>query len=360
MKRSRFPRVCVVVLNWNGRDDTLRCLESIRNLNYANHQTIVVDNGSVDDSPRLISSAFPNVTVLQNPSNQGYAAGNNGGILSALSRGADYVWLLNNDTLVEPETLSRLIDRGESDDRIGLLSPLIRDFDFPHAVQFCGTLADAQTKRFVTIRNKEDASVKADGHLLLLWGTALLVKSHVVRAIGYLDERYFAYQEDLDFALRALDAGFLNVVVDDAVVYHKVAASTGVHSRLRHGLLMRNEFLLWRGRLNGETRSRYALRYLGRSLEHSLNESSQGHFEAAAGRLDGAWSAFCGDRGPWRESRVMPPFLKAVLHYHPYFWTALLERGVRGVFADAVHRWAGWAGRSALAVQRNFSRNRSG
>src|SRR4051794_31005071 len=108
------PRVFVVVLNWNGLNDTLRCLESLAAVTVPPTSVIVVDNGSRDDSVAQISYRFPDVTVLTNVKNEGFASACNQGMVVALERGAAYVLLLNNDTTVAPDFLEHLVRAADS------------------------------------------------------------------------------------------------------------------------------------------------------------------------------------------------------------------------------------------------------
>src|SRR5215470_14085112 len=107
MNSSEKPLVAVVVLNWNGCNETLACLESLIKLSYPPCDLIVVDNGSTDNSVAAVRSKYPNVEVIQTGKNLGYAGGNNVGIRRALEKGAQYILILNNDTRVSPDAISR-------------------------------------------------------------------------------------------------------------------------------------------------------------------------------------------------------------------------------------------------------------
>src|SRR5689334_13312211 len=138
MPEPMSPSVSVVLLNWNGWKDTIPCVESLRQLGYANVQIVVVDNASTDESEERIRAACPDVTLLQSGANRGFAGGNNVGIRYALEHSADYVWLLNNDTLVRPNTLSALVARAESDPRIGFVGSKILYASRPDLVWYAG------------------------------------------------------------------------------------------------------------------------------------------------------------------------------------------------------------------------------
>src|SRR5712691_2717467 len=124
------PHVAVVVLTWNGEDDTLACLASLGRVEYDNLSVVVVDNGSADRTVLRVRTEFPEVAVLETGANLGFAAGNNVGIQHALDRGAEYVFLLNNDTEVDPELIRHLVDAAEPDASAGVLGPKV--FFFSH------------------------------------------------------------------------------------------------------------------------------------------------------------------------------------------------------------------------------------
>ena len=103
------PKVTVIILNWNGKEDTLECLASVKKIDYSNFEIVLVDNGSVDDSVEAVSEHYPDVTLLQTGDNLGYAGGNNVGIRYALDNKAEYVLLLNNDTVVDVQLINAFI-----------------------------------------------------------------------------------------------------------------------------------------------------------------------------------------------------------------------------------------------------------
>jgi len=123
--RQDTPSVAIIVLNWNGRDDTIACMYSLQKLTYKRYQLIVVDNGSSDDSVSAIRAEFPSVHVIETGANLGFAEGNNVGIRHALDQGANYVLLLNNDTEVDEHLVDALVDAAESNADGGIFGPKI-------------------------------------------------------------------------------------------------------------------------------------------------------------------------------------------------------------------------------------------
>ena len=132
------PKVCIIVLNWNGWADTCHCLSSLQHLTYSNYRILVVDNGSTDDSVEQIRTQFPGIELVEAGSNLGFASGCNAGIARALAAGADYVWLLNNDTTVDASALGGLVDKASSGLRIGAVGSAIYFTEEPNRLQAWG------------------------------------------------------------------------------------------------------------------------------------------------------------------------------------------------------------------------------
>ena len=114
------PAVCIVILNWNGWQDTVECIESCLRLTYPRFSILLIDNGSSDGSEQALRVSFPQIELIQTGVNLGFAGGCNVGIRRSLQDGADYVWLLNNDTKVEPGALGSLVEVLESEPSAGL------------------------------------------------------------------------------------------------------------------------------------------------------------------------------------------------------------------------------------------------
>jgi len=238
------PRVVIVVLNWNGLTDTLACLASLAELDYPERKVVVVDNGSTDGSVRAIRERFPTVTVLENRENLGYTGGNNVGIRYALERGADYVLLLNNDTEVDPQMLKRLIEVAESDLSIGVVGPKILYHSEPEMIWSAGGIVVPVGKPMNLGLDERDAG-QHDVLREVDWvtGCVLLIRSSVVREIGLLDERFFAYFEENDWCWRVREAGFKIYYVPTARLWHKIQPRHQAVSPRHVYLMTRNRLL---------------------------------------------------------------------------------------------------------------------
>lgn len=244
-----LPRISIIVLNWNGKQDTLECLDSLAALTYPNFNVVVVDNGSTDDSlARLRSYDAPHpLTLLETGRNLGYAGGNNVGTRHALEQGADFVLVLNNDTIVAPDLLGQLLEAAQRTPDAGVFSARIMYFDEPGRVWFDGASWNRSSLQMEWPgQGEEDCDLdKVDHDTDYACGAALFFRSEVAHQIGLLDESFFLVWEEVDWCFRARKAGWRNVVVPAAKVWHKIGVSFGSESSpLRTYFSIRNE-LLW-------------------------------------------------------------------------------------------------------------------
>ena len=194
------------------------CLDSLRAQSHKGLEILVVDNGSKDGSVELVRENYPNVRLIQNGKNLGFAEGNNIGIRSVLNRGADYVLLMNNDTVSEPDAVERMIEAFGRDRTVGIVGPLIRDLDKRSENVELGVDCDLLG---YPVNNIATRIRERMPHPFYIGGCAMMVRSNVFATIGLLDPSYFIFVEDLDFCWRARLAGFGILGVADAVVYHK-------------------------------------------------------------------------------------------------------------------------------------------
>lgn len=242
------PSVSIVVLNWNGIDDTLACLDSLAALTYPNFNVVVVDNGSTNDSLarlRPYTAPYP-LRLLETGRNLGYAGGNNVGIRHALETGADFVLVLNNDTVVAPDLLERLVEAAVLWPNDGIYGPIILYEDRPQVIWTAGEFYDLeQLCNFHIDNGKEinhsDHESKEVDHLI---GAALFLSAKALRAIGEFETKYFLVYEESDWCYRAKRKGFRCRSVTDAKVWHKVGSSFGSEaSPLRTYFDVRNHLL---------------------------------------------------------------------------------------------------------------------
>lgn len=219
-----FPKVGIIVLNYNGKRCLLACLESLDRLAYAEKEVIVVDNHSTDDSLQEAEQRFPHFTFIRNDKNEGFAKGMNIGMRVALLQGAAWCWIFNSDAIADPQALSHLIRAAEKNPGAGLLSPVISETK-SDCLWFAKGRIDFLRMRTVHILPTTQELAAPAYPSEFLTGCALFIKKELIDAIGFLDERFFLYYEDADYSLRAARAGYTCLVVPLARVRHAEESS---------------------------------------------------------------------------------------------------------------------------------------
>jgi GT2 family glycosyltransferase len=203
------PRVAVIVLAYNGVDLTLNCLASLRQSDYAHAEVIVVDNASTDNTVEAVRAAFPEVHLIEAGDNLGYAGGNNVGLRAALGRGADLMFLVNNDTTLESDCISRLVQAAAQRPRIGAIGPMVYTWDEGHLISSAGGVIDwTHADAWNAGAGEEDRGQYPGRAVDYLNGCGLMVTRAAVEAVGLLDSRYFMYWEETDWCRRIARAGF--------------------------------------------------------------------------------------------------------------------------------------------------------
>lgn len=215
---SGKPNAAVILLNWNGWRDTIECLRSLEGLDYPSCELVVVDNGSTDDSVARIGEAYPDIALIEAGGNLGFAGGNNLGTRYALQQGAEYVWLLNNDTVADPRALTAMVEVAEEDPKIGAVGSVIYYMDEPERVQAWG--AGRVSLWWGIPRYQENPVPWRSLHYIT--GASLLMKREALREVGLLDEGFFPiYWEDAEFGFRLRKAGWSLAVAEDSRIWHR-------------------------------------------------------------------------------------------------------------------------------------------
>jgi len=307
----RYPKVFIIILNWNGLKDTLECLASVDTLDYRNYDIIVVDNGSSDNSCAIMQERYPKVRILKNQNNLGFTGGNNVGIKHALAQGADYIWLLNNDTIVDQQCLKEIIAKAETDKYIGLISPIIHSYPDPDEIQFMGSYLNWEDISVSYLNSSNIELVERED--LCLWGTALMIKKELVETVGYLKEEYFAYWEDIEYSLRSMSAGYKNLICKSGKVFHKnkyTPMEVRNKNKYYHYFMARNRMLLGREYLKTTLqRLIFVIRYFA-SISDYVRRCSGLQIDAC---MDGAWQGLKGVGGPMTDTIKMPFLIKKIL-----------------------------------------------
>lgn len=234
------PKVCVAVLNWNNYEHTIRCLQSLEQLDYSNFAVIVIDNASTNESAARIRQAAPSVELIRSGSNLGYAGGNELALRRALAdEDTELFWILNNDARVAPDTLSHLVaayqqhgpalyggvplvdDEGEW--RIRRLT-LWHFFLGRRSLMYTTTLNNRPYRAcFPTLEPRPVNN---------LHGSHLMIPLSVIREYGFMDTRFFLYAEEDEYCLRLAQRGIKSILVPASAVFHRGSGASEGHNQL--------------------------------------------------------------------------------------------------------------------------------
>ena len=254
----KSPKIFILIVNYNGFEDTVNCLASLRKVHYPNFDILVIDNASTNDSIKEISrwldsTSLPytvfdgssqftikhKVTLITSRNNLGFGGANNVGIKIALKQKVPFVLLLNNDTVVEPDFLDHMIETIRSSDRIGIVGGKIYHMSDKEKIWYCGGWIDYI--RGCAYHVEKDLSGKIE--TTLVTGCLALLNLEAVKTVGIFDERFFLNIEDWDLSFRMRQAGWKLIVDTDAIIYHRISGSIGGPKSLR------NQYYFHRNRL---------------------------------------------------------------------------------------------------------------
>ena len=244
--------VSIVIPHWNNVDVLSECLESISNTDFENFETIVVDNASTDNSVASVRSNYPNVKLIENDKNYGYAGGCN---IGAEAASGDFLIFLNNDTVQEKDWISNLIKTINSDDKIAAVQPKILNyydrnvFDYAggsggHMDIYCFPFARG---RIFSFQENDEGQYNNKEKCFWSSGTCFMVRRELFQKAGGFDESFFAHMEEIDMCWRLYAMGFEVWVEPDSVVYHKNALTLPMYSHKKYYLNHRNSLLMLLG-----------------------------------------------------------------------------------------------------------------
>lgn len=224
-----MPLVYIILVNYNGYKDTIECINSLKKIDYSNYKIIIVDNASSDNSVRILQKKLNNCKIIESKRNLGFAGGNNLGIKYALDNKADYVLLLNNDTLVEPSFLTNMINSFKVDYNIGLVGCKIMYYPEKNIIWYGGGYID--WFKFIGvhygIKQIDKGQCNREKEIDFMTGCCMLIKREVFEKVGLLTEDYFMYLEDVDFCVKVKNSAYKIWYNSQAIIYHKVGFSSG-------------------------------------------------------------------------------------------------------------------------------------
>lgn len=297
------PFVYIVILNWNGWQDTIECVESVLKTNYQNFKILIVDNGSTNDSVKILSEKFPNIEILQTGKNMGYAGGNNRGIERAIADGAEYVFILNNDTVVDENFLLPLVEAMVKDRKIGITGGTIYYYDAPDVIHNMGGYTSFYTGRSYAfgLNTVDEGQFNSPREIPQCCGAAMLIRASLVRDIGAFNEKFFIYCDEPEICTRVRKAGYKITFTPGSKVLHKEGRDSSRESGLSNFYGLRNR--IWIERMYA-TRFQYFifnLYFWGYLLPRILlGQIVKRRFHILKVVVLAVWEGYI--EGPWEES----------------------------------------------------------
>ena len=235
----KAPKIAIIIINWNTYQLTFNCLKSLKACTYNNKTIFLVDNGSKDGSGDKIALEFPDINFIKNEINEGFTGANNKALKVILKQNFDYVLLLNNDTEVKPNFLTHLEASMNFDENLAATQPLILDFPNKNTIWNAGgsfnSFFGLSKTRFKGMIYKP--KLKIDTSTEWISGCCILVKIAVIHEVGLLDNRFFAYFEDVDWSIRMTNLGYKLGVVPKSIIYHHSSGSSKKNNTSNEGNL---------------------------------------------------------------------------------------------------------------------------
>ena len=305
--QSATPHVAIVIVNWNDYDETVACLKSLAGITYPNYDVTLIDNGSRDGSGEKLAGEFSNVRFLPLAENLGFTGGNNVGIERAMQQDAEYILLLNNDTIVTPGFLEPLVHRMELDSRIAAVSGKIY---YAPTVGPTGTgnsqrlwYAGAYRKWWMGfshygIDEEDKGGYDTAREVSYASGCEMLLRTSVIRQIGPLSEDFFAYWEESDWCQRARTAGYLAFYEPRSVIFHACTSSGhGAETPVHNYLYARNGFIFAKKHERGLRRLKFWLLFPIQLVYLGLWDIRRRNFRAGLATMWGVIDFWRGHRG---------------------------------------------------------------
>jgi GT2 family glycosyltransferase len=216
------PKLFVIVLSNNLQEDTYACLNSLLQSDYVNFKIILLENAPTNSDIGALRAQFPDVQIIQLTENLGYAGNNNIGIDVALEQGAEWILILNNDTILDKACLSRLVEAGEDCESIGIVGPMVYHYDEPDIIQSAGGMLGPNWQFIhLGMNEKDQGQYSTIRKVDWISGCAIMVRRTLIEQVGALDPSYFLYWEETEWCIRANEANWMVVQVPSARLWHK-------------------------------------------------------------------------------------------------------------------------------------------
>lgn len=301
-----YPKVAIIILNWNGWEDTVECLESLKKNTYPNYEMIVVDNSSERNDADILEKKYKDyIKVIRNKQNLGFAGGCNVGISYALGQQADYVFIVNNDVVATPDILNHLVAVAQQADASIVGARVLNE----KGTQILFAGSHWPTQLFFGSKTSQTYPDQPFWPSRYAQGCALflrkdLLKQRFAECGHFLDPRFFMYCEETDFCLYGRSRGYRCVIARDAVVYHGLAKSSGGAGNPRsYYYLTRNRIFLANRWLSLPWKILFHLYYIPSRLALQILHIGQGQSGVSRAVISGLMDGYRGIMGKWRRYR---------------------------------------------------------
>lgn len=336
---EKWPKVAIIILNWNGFQDTIDCLMSLQKVDYENLEVIILDNASKDESVEKIltwcgenkifcqqryyepndlkiepsaktenndhysssGDAKPNHLLIKLSKNTGFCLGNNIGMKQAASDGADFILILNNDTIVTPTFLKPMVEAAQQEEDIGLVGGIICYKENPDLIWFAGGSFDKYLETSRDYDGEMYSDVSFDQIFDTDWisGCMTLIPRRIYDQLGGYCEEFFIWSEEWDYSLQVKKAGYRLVIAPRARIFHKVGKSLGVMKPLAYYYGTRNRLMLKRMYLSRSVRWPYLGFFLLSRIPRYLYFLLLGRWDLAIAGTSAVRDYFLGKTGKW-------------------------------------------------------------
>lgn len=242
-KKSLASSVCTIILNYNNYSDTIETIESVLSLNYDSNSVLLIENSSDKTIIQKIRTAYPNLAIIENKKNLGYAGGNNIGIQAAIARGVEYIFLLNNDVSLEKDVLKKCVSAMEKSPSCGACQPVIVASQKKGIIWSAGTqLFFGYPRLFLKGKKLQKNGIKTSPFGLV--GCAILFRRTALQKTGLFDEALFLFHEETDWCIRAKKMDYSLLIISNAIVCHKISTTIGMFSKIYFYYTGRNWLLV--------------------------------------------------------------------------------------------------------------------
>ena len=242
---NQLPLIAVVIVNYNGYEITRACLDSFKRVTYRNYLLIVVDNASSDDSVKRLEKESPDVHFLPSGYNTGFTGGNNIGLKKAEELGAEYVFFLNNDTVVSENVLDELLAFSSGHPDVGIVGPLTYYFEAVEIISFGGGEINRNTGMYSQFNKDKTLNQLSDKviYCSFIEGAAMFMRTALAVEVGGFNDAYFLTSEESELCVRVVDKGYKLAVITSCSVWHKISRTLEGRSALRNYFVFRNRLL---------------------------------------------------------------------------------------------------------------------